>query len=103
MGDEGLEVSEDEFEERFDYDDSKQILGPAGSVLLFDSRLVHSSGPNESDGPRRLLTYRHAPESNVEATIKAGTARPRSPSVDYPPRVDRVALRKRVPTPETGR
>lgn len=85
VGDEGLEVSEEEFENRLDNDDSELILGPAGSVLLFDSRLVHSSGPNESDGPRRLLTYRHGPKSNVEATIKAGTARPTSPNVDYPP------------------
>lgn len=62
--------------EELDHDAGQRVLGPAGSVLLFDSRLVHSSAPNETDGPRRLGIYGHAPESNVDTQIRDGSARP---------------------------
>jgi len=34
---------------------------PAGSVLLFDSRLLHAAGANRSDGIRRALTLTFTP------------------------------------------
>lgn len=60
------------------------FTGDEGSILLFDSRLIHSSSPNRSDGPRRLLTYRHAPNANVEAGVEKRVARPQSPHTGYP-------------------
>lgn len=59
-----------------DHDAGQRVTGPAGSVLLFDARLVHSSEPNTSGRPRRLAIYGHAPEDNVEAPIADGSARP---------------------------
>lgn len=59
-----------------DQDAGQKVCGPAGSVLLFDAKLVHSSVPNQTDGPRRLAIYRHAPKSNVETQIQDGSARP---------------------------
>jgi ectoine hydroxylase-related dioxygenase (phytanoyl-CoA dioxygenase family) len=35
--------------------------GPAGSVLVFDSRLWHASAPNRSNEPRVALAVRYAP------------------------------------------
>ncbi len=35
--------------------------GPAGSVLLFDSRLWHATAPNHTDEPRVALAVRYAP------------------------------------------
>ena len=37
------------------------VTGPTGSVLLFDSRLWHSTSPNETDAPRVALAVRYAP------------------------------------------
>jgi len=79
-----LEVSEAEFEERLDPNEREHIVGPAGSVLIFDSRLVHSSGPNNSDGPRRVLTYRHAPRDNIEGEVFEGVARPNPSGGGFP-------------------
>jgi ectoine hydroxylase-related dioxygenase (phytanoyl-CoA dioxygenase family) len=59
-----------------DHDAGEKVTGPAGSVLIFDCRLVHSSGPNTSGRPRRLAIYGHAPASNVEAEVVDGSARP---------------------------
>lgn len=64
-------------------DRSQKILGPPGSVLFFDSRLIHSSERNSTDGPRRLAIYRHTPASAVDADIKNGSARVPSES-GYP-------------------
>jgi len=75
----GLEVPPD----RIDHDAGEPVLGPAGSVLLFDARLVHSSEPNTSGRPRRLAIYGHAPERNVESDIRDGSARPEADS-GYP-------------------
>lgn len=36
------------------------LLAPAGSMLVWDSALVHASGPNESGRPRRLLVLGYA-------------------------------------------
>jgi ectoine hydroxylase-related dioxygenase (phytanoyl-CoA dioxygenase family) len=59
-----------------DHDAGEPVLGPAGSVLAFDARLVHSSGPNTSGHPRRLAIYGHAPKRNVDVPIEDGSARP---------------------------
>lgn len=37
------------------------VTGRAGSVLLFDSRLWHSTSPNHTDQPRVALAVRYAP------------------------------------------
>lgn len=61
--------------DRLSQDKKVRILGPAGSVLFFDSRIVHSSEPNTTDGPRRLAIYRHSPAENVAAEVMNGSAR----------------------------
>ncbi len=38
-----------------------QVMGPAGSVLVFDSRLWHATAPNQSSVPRVALAVRYAP------------------------------------------
>jgi ectoine hydroxylase len=43
--------------------DGRDVLAPAGSVLFFNSLLVHSSSPNTSGAPRRLLIWSHYPDS----------------------------------------
>lgn len=63
--------------ERIDYEAGQRICGPAGSILFFDAKLVHSSEPNSTKGPRRMAIYRHAPASNVENQINDGSARPK--------------------------
>jgi ectoine hydroxylase-related dioxygenase (phytanoyl-CoA dioxygenase family) len=35
---------------------AKQVIAPAGSVILFDSRVWHRAGLNRSGGPRRIVT-----------------------------------------------
>lgn len=62
--------------ETIDHDAGKPIRGPAGSILFFDAKLVHSSSPNVTDGPRRLAIYRHAPAKTVNTDVKGGSARP---------------------------
>lgn len=37
------------------------ILGGAGDVVIFDSRLVHASADNTTDRPRRLMLYSYYP------------------------------------------
>jgi ectoine hydroxylase-related dioxygenase (phytanoyl-CoA dioxygenase family) len=41
--------------------DERQAAGPAGSVLLYDSRLWHAVAPNHSDESRVALIVRYAP------------------------------------------
>ncbi|MEP7063041.1 MAG: phytanoyl-CoA dioxygenase family protein [Betaproteobacteria bacterium] len=38
------------------FDQSERAVGPKGSVLFFDSRLWHATGPNLTDYPRKALT-----------------------------------------------
>ena len=48
--------------DRFEsYPTEIQATGPSGSVLLFDSRLWHSSASNNSDGLRVGMVVRYAP------------------------------------------
>lgn len=35
---------------------AEQVCAPAGSVILFDSRVWHRAGVNRSSGPRRIVT-----------------------------------------------
>lgn len=35
---------------------------PAGSVMFFHAKLVHTSEPNPTDNPRRVMIYSHYPE-----------------------------------------
>ncbi|MFB6174051.1 MAG: phytanoyl-CoA dioxygenase family protein [Halobacteriales archaeon] len=58
----GLQVPADDLEGQ-----GEDLLAPAGSVLFFHSLLVHSSRPNESGEPRRLMIYSHYPETEGEA------------------------------------
>jgi ectoine hydroxylase-related dioxygenase (phytanoyl-CoA dioxygenase family) len=37
------------------------LVAAAGTVLIWDANLVHASGPNLSDEPRRLLVLGYAP------------------------------------------
>lgn len=39
------------------------VLAPAGSVMFFHSCLIHTSGPNDSGLPRRLMIYSHYPKA----------------------------------------
>ncbi len=43
------------------YPTEMQATGPAGSVLMIDSRLWHASAPNRSDKPRVSVVVRYAP------------------------------------------
>ncbi len=43
------------------YPTETQVSGPAGSVLLYDSRLWHAVPPNRSDTPRVAIIVRYAP------------------------------------------
>lgn len=67
----GISIPQDCLDQR----DRREIVGPSGSVLFFDSRIVHSSEPNSTDEPRRLAIYRHSPANNVDADIMNGSAR----------------------------
>jgi ectoine hydroxylase-related dioxygenase (phytanoyl-CoA dioxygenase family) len=42
-------------------DDAVDIVAPPGSVLVFHGLIVHYSGPNRTDEPRRLMIYSHHP------------------------------------------
>lgn len=59
-----------------DHSGGQPIHGQSGTLVLFDARLVHSSEPNSTCGPRRLAIFRHAPENTVETQIQNGSARP---------------------------
>ncbi len=67
----GLAASPDEV----DYNAGNPITGPAGSVLIMDSQLIHSSGPNTTSQPRRMALYRYTPQENVETELREGAAR----------------------------
>ena len=38
-----------------------QATGPAGSVLVMDSRMWHATAPNRTDKPRTSVVVRYAP------------------------------------------
>ena len=46
-----------------DLRDAVAVTAPAGSVMLFHSCLVHTSNPNRSGKPRRVMIYSHFPKA----------------------------------------
>ena len=52
------------------------LVAPAGSVMFFHSKLVHTSGPNLSGKPRRVMIYSHYPKvANMGIDIRNGPNR----------------------------
>lgn len=45
----------------FSATDRVPVIAPAGSVMLFHSKLLHDSCPNETNQPRRVMIYSHYP------------------------------------------
>ena len=57
-------------------DDAKTLVAPAGSVMFFHSKLIHTSKPNNTNRPRRIMIYSHYPESaNMGIDIRNGPNR----------------------------
>jgi len=46
----------DKPDERYFYSHADRALGPAGSILIFNSNLWHSGGDNKTNRPRRSVT-----------------------------------------------
>jgi hypothetical protein len=72
--------------------DEIAVEGPAGSVLVMDSRLWHAIGPNRSDGPRVALPIRFAPWwLNLDSLCPGSDERERLTAAGQPePRCPRV-------------
>jgi ectoine hydroxylase-related dioxygenase (phytanoyl-CoA dioxygenase family) len=47
---------EEKPDEEYFYAHAEQVLGPAGSILIFDSNIWHAAGKNQTDCPRRSVT-----------------------------------------------
>lgn len=59
-----------------DMADAVPIIVPAGSVMFFHSRLIHTSMPNDSGAPRRLMIFSHFPKAaNIGFDIRNGPNR----------------------------
>ncbi len=58
-GGQGPEIAEDVFT----HDDAVDVLAPPGSVMLFNSALVHYSLANTTQRPRRIMIYSHYPST----------------------------------------
>ena len=59
-----------------DLADAVPIDAPAGSVMFFHSCLIHTSMPNESGAPRRMMIYSHYPKAaNMGYDIRNGPNR----------------------------
>ena len=68
----GLEVPEG----AVDPADAVPVTAPAGSVMFFHSRLIHTSGPNETDAPRRVVIFSHFPKAaNMAFDLRNGPNR----------------------------
>lgn len=60
------------------YPSETQATGPAGSVMVFDSRLWHATAPNRSGEPRVALAVRYAPWwLNLEVMMPGSVERAR--------------------------
>lgn len=46
-----------------DPDRSVAVVAPPGSVVFFHSCLIHTSSPNDSGAPRRVMIYSHYPKA----------------------------------------
>ncbi len=44
-------------------EDAVPLVAPAGSVMFFHSCLIHTSAPNDSGEPRRMMIYSHYPKA----------------------------------------
>ncbi len=68
---------EDSLRELADRCEIKQMVGPAGSVVFFDSNVMHGSGGNITPFPRSnvFLVY-NSVENTLEAPYAAGERRP---------------------------
>ena len=56
--------------------DAVPIVAPAGSVMFFHSCLIHTSMPNDSNAPRRMMIYSHYPKAaNMGYDIRNGPNR----------------------------
>ena len=56
--------------------DAQTLIAPAGSVMFFHSKLIHTSGPNQTEKPRRIMIYSHYPKSaNMGIDIRNGPNR----------------------------
>jgi ectoine hydroxylase-related dioxygenase (phytanoyl-CoA dioxygenase family) len=54
------------------------ILAPAGSVMIFHALLAHSSRPNSSGRPRRIMIYSHYPDRvDMGCDVRNGPTRVR--------------------------
>jgi ectoine hydroxylase-related dioxygenase (phytanoyl-CoA dioxygenase family) len=60
----GLQIPADEVEGT-----GHDVIAPAGSVIFFSSLLVHSSRPNASEHPRRMMIYSHYPDSEADVAF----------------------------------
>ncbi len=70
-----------------EYPTEMHIIGPAGSVLVFDSRLWHTTACNTSDAPRVGMVVRYAPWwLNLDVLMPGSQERQRI--VDEPGLVD---------------
>ena len=68
----GLEVPEG----TVSLQDAMTLVAPAGSVMFFHSKLIHTSQPNGTNQPRRIMIYSHYPESaNMGIDIRNGPNR----------------------------
>ena len=55
----------------FEHDDAVDVLGPPGTTMIFHSRLVHHSPPNETNDPRRVLIYSYYPSTfSIEYDVR---------------------------------
>ena len=59
---------------RADQRDAVHVIGPAGSVFFFDSRVWHSTARNYTDMPRMAMTVRYAPSWITTAETVGRTA-----------------------------
>lgn len=65
--------------------EAARLIGPSGSVVLFDSRLWHAAGANRSDHVRRALTLTFTPpyfKPQLDYARFLGDARARTYSAD---------------------
>lgn len=52
----GSHHAEEKPDEKFFYDHAEQVIGPAGSILIFDSNVWHAAAHNQTNTPRRSVT-----------------------------------------------
>jgi ectoine hydroxylase-related dioxygenase (phytanoyl-CoA dioxygenase family) len=98
LGENGYEVPPEDVNE----EEAVEVLVPAGSVMFFHSLLVHSSTPNETNDPRRLMIYSHYPEeADMGVDVRNGPARLReSPwEWEYQRKKDRGEFEDRFEAP----